>query len=411
MRNVFSSGGGALRLAAWLLAAWLPAALGAAPAGRDSVVAPAELDSAAVPTGRDTADTGRRSFVARVMDYFMRPATPDTAHRVDWGVLPGPHFSSTAGLGLGIVASGVYRTARADTATAASNVAVYGDVTTKGFLMAGVRGCHVLPRGRFRAEYRLYAYTFPTEFYGMGVDACDADANRTDYRRVKLEAQGRFLVRVARNLYVGPVAGFRYVDASRVAPAGLPLFGGQPLRGLTALSAGLSLTYDTRDFMTNAYRGWLVQLDQTFTPAALADGFGYATTELTTSTYRQVWRGGVLAGELHACLNYGNPAWCMMAEVGSGSRMRGYYEGRYRDKHIVEMQVELRQRIWRRHGAALWGGAAQVFARPADVRWRRVLPNAGLGYRWEFRNRVNVRVDYGFTRNGGGFLFSLNEAF
>ena len=270
---------------------------------------------------------------------------------------------------------------------------------------------HVLPRGRFRAEYRLYAYTFPTEFYGMGVDACDADANRTDYRRVKLEAQGRFLVRVARNLYVGPVAGFRYVDASRVAPAGLPLFGGQPLRGLTALSAGLSLTYDTRDFMTNAYRGWLVQLDQTSTPAALADGFGYATTELTTSTYRQVWRGGVLAGELHACLNYGNPAWCMMAEVGSGSRMRGYYEGRYRDKHIVEMQVELRQRIWRRHGAALWVGAAQVFARPADVRWRRVLPNAGLGYRWEFRNRVNVRVDYGFTRNGGGFLFSLNEAF
>ena len=115
MRNVFSLGGGALRVAAWLLAAWLPAAQGAAPAGRDSVVAPAELDSAAVPTGRDTADTGQRSFVARVMDYFMRPATPDTAHRVDWGVLPGPHFSSTAGLGLGIVASGVYRTARADT--------------------------------------------------------------------------------------------------------------------------------------------------------------------------------------------------------------------------------------------------------------------------------------------------------
>jgi hypothetical protein len=34
-----------------------------------------------------------------------------------------------------------------------------------------------------------------------------------------------------------------------------------------------------------------------------------------------------------------------------------------------------------------------------------------LGIRWEFKPRVNVRVDYGFTRDEGSVVFNLNEAF
>ena len=44
--------------------------------------------------------------------------------------------------------------------------------------------------------------------------------------------------------------------------------------------------------------------------------------------------------------------------------------------------------------------------------WKHTLPNYGLGYRWEFKKRVNVRLDYGFGRKGqSGFMFSINEAF
>ena len=39
------------------------------------------------------------------------------------------------------------------------------------------------------------------------------------------------------------------------------------------------------------------------------------------------------------------------------------------------------------------------------------LPNGGIGYRWEFKKGINVRLDYGLSKNGGGFIFSLNEAF
>ena len=46
------------------------------------------------------------------------------------------------------------------------------------------------------------------------------------------------------------------------------------------------------------------------------------------------------------------------------------------------------------------------------MRASHVLPNFGIGYRWEFKKDVNVRLDYGFGKGGqSGFIFNINEAF
>ena len=56
--------------------------------------------------------------------------------------------------------------------------------------------------------------------------------------------------------------------------------------------------------------------------------------------------------------------------------------------------------------------AGTVFNKFSALRVNRVLPNYGIGYRWEFKKNVNVRLDYGFGKNGqSGFLFNINEAF
>ena len=73
--------------------------------------------------------------------------------------------------------------------------------------------------------------------------------------------------------------------------------------------------------------------------------------------------------------------------------------------------MELRQHIWRRNGMVIWGGAGTVFSKFSEITSRTILPSYGLGYRWEFKQRVNVRLDYGFGRGCSGFIFSINEAF
>ena len=128
--------------------------------------------------------------------------------------------------------------------------------------------------------------------------------------------------------------------------------------------------------------------------------------------YRTLWTGGILACDFRSKFDFGNPSWHMMAQTGGSHFMRGYYEGRYRDKHMMAAQVELRQHVWRRSGIVVWGGVATVFDRLSDVMMSRLLPNLGAGYRWEFKKDVNVRLDVGFGKSGQwSFMFGINEAF
>ena len=114
---------------------------------------------------------------------------------------------------------------------------------------------------------------------------------------------------------------------------------------------------------------------------------------------------------LHANLTYGDTPWGLLPTFGGSGNMRGYYEGRFRDKNAIDITLELRQKVWRRNGIVLWVGAGSIFPKFAAFKWNQVLPNAGIGYRWEFKKRINVRLDYGVGKHQSGINFSINEAF
>ncbi|MDE6467402.1 MAG: outer membrane protein assembly factor, partial [Muribaculaceae bacterium] len=171
------------------------------------------------------------------------------------------------------------------------------------------------------------------------------------------------------------------------------------------------IQYDTRDFLTNAFKGIYLRLDQRFNPRFLLNKYAFSLTELDFSVYHGLWRDATLAFRLHSRVTYGNTPWGLLSTLGGSYNMRGYFEGRYRDKSAIDVCLELRQHVWRRNGIALWVGAGTVFPKFSALRWNQVLPNYGIGYRWEFKKRVNVRLDLGFGRHQTGFIFSINEAF
>lgn len=190
------------------------------------------------------------------------------------------------------------------------------------------------------------------------------------------------MFRIADNLYIGPMASYDYVHGKNMERPGL-------LEGMNLTTAnygvGLSLAYDSRDVLTNPHKGYYLNITQCFRLKFLGNDYAFSTTDLRTSYYHPVWEGGLLAGELRGTFNFGNPSWAMMALLGNSYSMRGYYEGRYRDKHKIEGQVELRQHVWKRNGVVVWIGAGTVFNKFSALRMDRVLPNYGIGYRWEFK--------------------------
>lgn len=352
----------------------------------------------------------KRGLVARVLQYFAESDKPKPNKKIDFGIIGGPHYASDTGVGLGLVASALYSTDRSDSTLELSNASLYSDVSSKGFLMIGLRSNTFLPRKRYRLDYRLYVYTFPSYLWGFSYPESDNDDNKSKYSRTKFEVMARFLMPLNRYSYLGPIARYQYVHAYKLKDHAPTLLVGRPLT-VSDVSVGVSYTFDSRDFMLNASRGWFVQADITANPTFLGNNNTYWSGELQVATYRRAWRGAILAGELHTRQSVGSVPWPMLSDVGSSNRMRGYYEGRYRDKNVVDAQVELRQHIWHRNGLVVWLGAAEVFPDYGSLRFRRILPNAGIGYRWQFKKGVNVRLDYGFSRNGTGFIFNINEAF
>lgn len=349
-----------------------------------------------------------RSFFKKFLDYFNDANKPKKDKNFDFSIIGGPHYSSDTKLGLGLVAAGLYRMDKNDTITQPSNVSLYGDVSTVGFYLLGVRGNNLFPKEKYRLDYNLYFFSFPSNFWGIGYDNAANDDNESSYKRFQSQIKVNFLFRLVDNLYLGPLVSFDYIHGMDFEK---PELLGDMALTTTNLSAGFSLIYDSRDFLTNAYRGYYLKLEQRFSPAFLGNKYAFSTTDLRTSYYHPVWKGGVLAGEFHALLNYGNPPWGLMGLLGSSYAMRGYYEGRYRDKNLMELQVELRQHVWKRNGVVVWGGMGNVFHDFASLRGKHILPNYGFGYRWEFKKRVNVRLDMGFGKGQKGFIFNINEAF
>ena len=343
-------------LAAFFMCAILPGASAPENGSKDTVT----VDS----TQQTDSVKKRKGLINRFLDYINESNKTDPGKKFDFSLLGGPHYSTDTKFGLGLVATGIYRTDMADTLLPPSNTALYGDITTGQFYKIGIRGTHIFPHDKCRLDYNVSFDSFKSSFWGIGYVNGNKDSNEST---------------MDRTLNVG---------------------------------AGVSLVYDSRDVLTNAHRGFYVNISQLFRPAFMGNDYAFATTDLRADVYRTVWKGGVVAADLRGTLNFGNPSWGMMSLLGNSYSMRGYYEGRYRDKHKLEAQVELRQHVWKRNGIALWAGVGTVFNKFSALRSDRLLPNFGIGYRWEFKKDVNVRLDYGFGKSGqSGFIFNIGEAF
>lgn len=347
----------------------------------------------------------KKSVWKKIYNYFADANKPKNK-KFDVSIIGGPHYSSDVKVGLGIVAAGLYSTNRKDSLTPISNVSLYGDVTTTGFYLIGIRGNNIFEREKWRIDYSLYFFSFPSAFWGLGYVAGNNDANASRYKRKQARTKFDFLFKVAPKFYIGPSVGFEYAS-------GTDLHNPDLIAGFSnytrALEYGFTAIYDSRDFIPNPYKGIYVKVQQrNFTYPGRKPFF---KTNLQFDAYQRAWKGAIFAFDVYTESGYGDTPWTTMANIGGSYRMRGYYEGRYRDNNMVTMQVEYRQKIYNRHGIVLWGGLGNVWGHD-KFSWDHTLPNYGVGYRWEFKNRVNVRLDYGFGKSGqNSFMFGIYEAF
>lgn len=353
----------------------------------------------------------KKGIVGKLVNYFDKADDPKPLDKLDFSIIGGPFYNKTAGLGIGLCASGLYHLQPTNAVLPQSSFSLTAQATTKGMFKLNVRGYNYLPNDLFRSDFEIDLTTFRTEFWGLGYKFCDDNQFNSSFTRNQIRANANFLVHLAGKLYMGPSLYYSLFYADKRDEMANYLIGDGPHRTST-LGIGATVRFDTRDFALDPKRGVFFNFEQRVQPKCFGNHSTFATSELQVSAFTPLWKGCVLGGELHSLINCGDDVpWTEFAKMGGVYRMRGYYEARYTDRNIIEAQLEFRQHIKGRNGIVAWIGFANVFRDTHTWRFSHTLPNGGLGYRWRFKPGVNIRLDLGFTRNGLGFIFAINEAF
>ncbi|MDE6276567.1 MAG: BamA/TamA family outer membrane protein [Muribaculaceae bacterium] len=376
----------------------------------DSLAVPIAVDSigAISPDSLASLPFYRKGLIGKVYDYF--DTTNDVHEEKDFDIsfIGGPYYSSDTKFGLALVAAAQYRHDKEDKTVPMSDVSLTARATTSAFFELGLDGNHIFPHDRQRLSYSVSISYVKTRFWGIGYDMDVNPDNESKYKYVCSRANAAYMWRLGKRFYIGPEATFDYINGRQFEKPWL--WEGQSDRTFN-VGIGFTAQFDTRDNLTAPTEGINLRLDQRFNPRFLANKYAFSLSELTFSTYRGLWKGSVMAFQYHTRLTYGNTPWGLLSTLGGSHNMRGYFEGRYRDKMEMDATLELRQHVWRRNGVVAWIGAGTVFPKFSALRWRIVLPNWGVGYRWEFKKNMNVRLDVGFGRHEWGLNFSINEAF
>jgi len=365
-----------------------------------------EAPAAVTPAAGDSTEK-KPNLINRIINYFDDSNKSHPDKKIDFTFLGGPSYSPSTSVQLAVIAAGLYRTRR-DTLTPESNLSIFAQGSVTGLYRVGIFGNHFSPGDKFRINYHVDFAHFPLKFWGIGYDNASVKSNEINYTELQAVLWGEFLWCLPHDMFLGPTIDFNYGKATKADC--IDLWEGEDLR-MTNYGLGFVFTYDTRDYATNASKGWNITFKQKFYPRFLGNDYAFSSSELTVGWYKKFWESGTMAFQAHGCSTYGNTPWTMLPTVDASNGIRGYYEGRYRNKNEADAVVELRQHVWRRNGIVVWCGVGAVFDKLKELTARRLLPSCGIGYRWEFKKKVNVRIDFGIGKHSTAFALGLHETF
>jgi len=176
---------------------------------------------------------------------------------------------------------------------------------------------------------------------------------------------------------------------------------------------GVVAAWDTRDQTFFPNRGRYDQVRAIGYFEGLGSDFAFSTYEVDLRRYMALAPDRVIAVQMYGNFAAGDAPFYKLPALGGGNRLRGYYQGRYRDQDYVAAQVEYRTYFWGRLGGVLFAGAGQVSPTLRLLTLSGFHAAAGGGLRFLFNKaeKVNLRADVGFGRGTSGVYFGLEEAF
>lgn len=264
---------------------------------------------------------------------------------------------------------------------------------------------------RWRAYGEVGWYRYLYRYFGIG------NQLPNDYLETYTARYPRVRVTAARRLKDKHLLGVRVFWDDYAIPSASE--GGQiAQKTVTGAAGGVSSAIgpvwivDSRDNAFYPRKGWLTELSFIGEHRVTGSDFQFARCSLDVARYFPLGRN-ILAINGIAVFTAGDVPFFQFPQIGGPRRLRGYPDGKYRDRHMMIAQAEFRFPIVWRFKGVVFGGGGAVFGQPGET--AKLRPNAGAGLRIEFdrRQKLHLRIDYGIGQGKGnsGVYATLGEAF
>ncbi len=377
------------------------------------------------PAGRAQQDTPEDSPQDTPEDTATREAVTDEVVAPDGGAaepqqpgntfIPFPFYFYTPETksGGGVAASYITRPAGAAAEDRPSQYGLIGLITQRSQHSAAFATEHYLHGDRIHVAGTIGFSEFPTTFYGVG-NATDREASE-DYTPRTFFCEAAYERQVHQGVRTGPQLSF--VDERIVAKETGGRLDGTPLTGAGGgrlITLGWSVIRDSRDNVFFPAAGRFDELSLTLSDGLFGSEFGYCITALDLRRYRALSETQVFATRLLARHGEGAPPFQVLPMLGGQNLLRGYYEGRFRDRNSYAVQAEYRHETWWRTGFVLFAAAGDVAHRPGELRLDELKAAYGFGLRilLSKTEKIYLRADFGRTDEGHGNMYlGMGEAF
>ena len=265
---------------------------------------------------------------------------------------------------------------------------------------------------KYSAFGELGYYKYNYFFFGVGneIDPDYEELYGVDYPRLRLTFMRRFLP----GLYAGLRITADDFKITEVQEGGLLAELSIPgSRGGRNSGLGLILNYDTRDNIFSTHQGFYGEFTIDQHDEIFASDFDYRRLRLDIRQFFKLSKNDILATQFYSESIYGEAPFLSQAFIGGNQRMRGFYEGRYRDNHAALVQLEYRRNLPWRFGAVAFAGMGAVANEYShfEMNYLRYTYGGGLRFALNEADRIHIRFDVGMGNGQAAYYLTINEAF
>ncbi|MFH1197055.1 MAG: BamA/TamA family outer membrane protein [bacterium] len=283
--------------------------------------------------------------------------------------------------------------------------------TKKQFLVELVPFLY-LDNEKYYLEMNLSGGKFPYNFYGIGNNTSSDDEE--SYTNIFYKAQLNFQKKFTSHYRTGIYIDYMHSKLSEFTTGGvLEKETTTGSLGGTKLGAGIILSYDNRDNINYSSKGGFYDARIVVYDKIFGSDYNYILYKFDFRRFFSISENNVIAFQLFGNLISGEPSFENLSLLGGMYVMRGYYQGRFRDKNLLAAQTEYRLPLIWKVGLAGFLGVGEIAGSLSGFSMNELKYSAGIGLRFlmDADEKLNLRVDYGFGYNSSALYFTVGEAF